>query len=420
PQTLEEIKEKLPNITVKVEEITNQPQVYQTCFVAGTCADIVYHDNMMSKYYDEGVILELTDYYERDGLDHDNDFYHGLGLTRWKGKLYGVPHMFETAVIFYNRDLVEKYWGKDLWEAFPDGNWELEDFTEVAQACTVDTDGDGKIDQWGAYFYHRSYYYGMEWFSWTVGDGIFDIENVKYNFTSDGPRRAAHYFLDAVKGPKPWIISQEDYSEVTKAAGVTFPFMAQKTAMRHRMCTDTGRIIGTVGPGDGSKGFRWDIFHSPNIDGKQAVTRAGGHPNNIAKSTKYPDEAWAICRELGTSIGQKWIGRTKMAVPCYRKDPTLRGELIVGVPKHDNVILDCVEQKGGYGDHLRFHNESEARQMFQKEMDLLYAMPYEQAKKELDNVLARLEEEMNKITDYGGEPKPYVGLQFPFRPGQVL
>jgi hypothetical protein len=186
------------------------------------------------------------------------------------------------------------------------------------------------------------------------------------------------------------------------------------------MSTDTGRLIGTVGPGDESGAFRWDIFHLPNFGGNQAVTRAGGHPNCISKATKYPDDCWVVCREMGTSLGQKYIARTKMSVPCYRKDPQMRKELEVGTPEHDTVLMAVVEEKGGYGDHMRFHNEAECRRMYQNEMDLIFTEPYEEAKARLDELNVKLEEEMNAIVDYGGGDKPYAGLPFPFTPGQTI
>ena len=419
PDSIKELKDLYPNVTVKLEELADATMPYRTCYVAGTCADITYHNNEFSKYYDEGVILELTDYYERDGIDFYEDFFHGLALCLWKGKLYGVPHMFETCVLFYNRDMIEERWGKDLWEAFPDGNWDIEDMVEVSKACARDTSGDGAIDEFGLYCFHRHYYYGMETQSWTRGGGIFDIDNVKYNFTGEHQRASAHFFLDNIRGPDASFIGEEDYAEINKASAVTFPFMAQKTAMRIRMCTDAGRIINSVGPGDGSEGFRWDIFHLPNVGGNQAVTRAGGHPTNISKSTEYPDEAWNVCRELGTSLGQKYIARTKMSTPCYRKDPDLMKEYIVGVPEHDVTMVDVVTKKGGYGDHLRFHNEGECRAIFTKAFDLLYNMPYNEAKAQMDDVLAKVEEEMNAVVDYGGGDKPYAGLPFPFQPEEL-
>ena len=161
PPTLEELKDIIPHVTVELQEVADSVQYYQTCFPAGTCPDLVYHENFFTQYYDADAILELSDYYDADGIDFYEDFYHGLALCLWKGKIYGVPHMFETCVLFYNRDLVEEYWGQDLWEAFPDGNWDLEDMVEVAKACTQDTSGDGQVDQWALFVNHRHYYYGM-------------------------------------------------------------------------------------------------------------------------------------------------------------------------------------------------------------------------------------------------------------------
>jgi ABC-type glycerol-3-phosphate transport system substrate-binding protein len=327
--------------------------------------------------------------------------------------------MFETCVLFYNKDMITEYWGQDLWEAFPDGNWEVDDMVEVGRACTQDTTGDGNIDQWGLFVNHRHYYYGMETQSWTRGGSIFDIDNVRYDWTSDISRECAHFMLDSVRGPEAFMIGMEDYAEVNQAANVGFPLMAQKTAMRIRMSTDTGRIIGTVGVNEDAQ-FQWDIFHLPNYQGQQAITRAGGHPTCVAKSTEHPDEAWEICKHLGTSIGQKHICRTKMACIAYPADESLFDELVVGEPAHDNVLMDCVMKKGGYGDHMRFHNEGECRRMYQNEMDLLFTEPYEDAKARLDAVNVKLEEEMNEIVDYGTGEKPYAGLPFPFRPGQVI
>jgi multiple sugar transport system substrate-binding protein len=420
PPAVEELKELYPHITIELQEIPYSEEYYTTCFAAQTCGDIEYHFNHFTLYYDEGLILELTPYYEADGLDFYDDFYHGLALCLWKGKIYGVPHMFETCMMMYNKDMVEQYYGQDLWEAFPDGNWEMEDMVEVSKACTQDTDGDGVIDQWGLYIYHRSYYYGMETQSWTRRDGIFDIDNVQFNFTGDGSRAASHFLLDAVRGPEAFCISQEDYGEINQAANVAFPMMAEKVAMRIRMSPDVGRLLGTVGPGDETGDFRWDLFYLPNWQGQQAITRAGGHPTCITSATEHPDDAWIVCRELGTSLGQKYIAETKMSIPCYRKDPELRKTLETGNPEHLEVLMGVVENKGGYGDHMRFHNENEPRRMYSNEMDLIYTEPYEEAKARLDETLEKLESDMNEVVDYGGGEKPYAGLPFPFQPGQAI
>ena len=409
PQIAEDFKDVMPNVTIKLEEVGygETEQKYPTTLVAGTAADILYHMNFMSKFYDEGLILDLTPRYDVDGIDFQKDFYHGLGINEWGGKLYGFPHMFESCIMLYNVDMVKEYWGKDLWEAFPDGNWDISDMIQVAKACTQDLDGDGKTDQWGLYIYHRSYYYGYETQSWTRGDNIFDIQNMKYNFTSDIVRQISHDLCDWVRKDG-FVISQEDYSEVTKAAAVSFPFLAGKVAMRIRMSPDVGRAL------KAAPEFNWDLFYLPNSGSNQAVTRAGGHGNNVYARTKVPDEAWEVVKFMGMSPGQKYLADTRNSLPVYRKDSSLRETFLRGEPPHDDVLFGVLENKGGYGDHMRFHNESECLNLFQNKLDLLYNEPYEEAASKLDQYMADVEKEMNAIVDYGDE-LPFKGVQFPFK-----
>lgn len=411
PDIVKDFQDENPNVTIKLEEVPyGEAQTkYQTTLVAGTAADILYHMNFMSQYYVEDLILELDDRFDADGLDFDADFYHGLGLNSWAGKIYGFPHMYETCLILYNVDMIKEHWGKDLWEAFPDGKWDVTDMIEIAKACTVDTSGDGNIDQWGLYIYHRSYYYGMETQGWSRGDSIFDVQNMKYNFTSDTIKQVSQDLFSWVRKDG-FCIGQEDYGEITKATGAAAPFFAGKVGMRVRMSPDVGRGLSTIGDK-----FNWDLFYLPGYGDHEAVTRAGGHGHNISANSKHPDEAWEFCKFLGTSPGMEYIAKTKLAVPVYRKDPSIRAKFEEGEPEHLNVIIGVLEDCGGYGDHLRFHNEGECLSLFQNKLDVLYNEPYEEAAAKLDQTMADVEAEMNAIIDYGDE-LPFQGLEFPFPP----
>jgi hypothetical protein len=79
------------------------------------------------------------------------------------------------------------------------------------------------------------------------------------------------------------------------------------------------------------------------------------------------------------------------------------------------VQIGVLEDRGGYGDHMRFNNEDELYRMFTTEVQKLYALPYEQAKGELDGMMQKLQDDMNKLVDYGSE-LPFQGIQFPFKP----
>ena len=408
PDCIKDFQDQNPNVTIELEEVPygEAETNYTPTLVAGTAADILYHMNFMSRYYDQGLILRLDDYMAADDIDYWNDFYLGLGIDDWAGKIYGFPHMFETYLVLYNKTMIEEHWGRDLWEAFPDGNWDEADMLEILDACTQDLNGDGKIDQWGMHKTHRSYYYGLETFPWTRGDNIFDVQNVKYNFTSPTVQKTARDLLRWVSKDH-YIIAQEDISEISAAAGMG-PFYSGFVGLHFRMSPDVGTALRTVGDR-----FEWDVFYLPNYGANQAITRAGGHGHNVAKSSKVPQEAYEFSKFLGTTPGMTYVAKTKVSIPIYRKDPSLRRLFETREPRHDHAIMGVLEDRAGYFDHMRFHNEGECLSLFINEMALLYTEPYEQASARLERTYARLEEEMNAIVDYGNE-LPFIGIRFPF------
>jgi len=410
PEVVKDFQDEFPNVNILLEEVpyAEAETKYSTTLAAGNAADILYHMNFMSKYYDEGVILDQTSLFEAAGLDYWNDFWQGLAINDWAGKIYGFPHMLHTCFFLYNKTLIEEYWGQDLWEAFPDGMWDITDMVEVAKACTQDTTGDGMIDKWGLYMYHRSWYYGYETLGWTKGDSVFDVQNVKFNFSSEVMDQVSHTLFDWVRKDK-FLISQEDYAEVNKAAGVGAPFYAGITALRHRLSGDVNRAISTVGDA-----FEWDLMYLPNDGDNLAVSEALGHGHNIAKSSKVANEAFEFVKFCGTTPGLQYLAKSKDSVPVYKKDPSLREMLETGGPEHTNVIIGTLEDRGGYGDHMRFHNEGECLSIFQNELDLLYNEPYEEAKPKLSQAMKDLEEQLNSIVDYG-DTLPWPDMEFPFR-----
>lgn len=60
------------------------------------------------------------------------------------GKLYGLPKDASAPVLYYNEDLFRKYH-----VPFPNSHWTWRDLLAAAQKLTVDTNGNGRINQWG-------------------------------------------------------------------------------------------------------------------------------------------------------------------------------------------------------------------------------------------------------------------------------
>lgn len=93
----------------------------------------------------KGLLEPLDDYIERDNYDLD-DFYpesiEGWGV--WNGRVLEIPTDIDIYAMYYNKDMFDKY---KL--PYPDETWDWDKYLEVAKKLTLDTNGDGVIDQWG-------------------------------------------------------------------------------------------------------------------------------------------------------------------------------------------------------------------------------------------------------------------------------
>lgn len=82
--------------------------------------------------------------------DEDFSFWSVKRETfSWRGSTYGIPIKPYFKYILYNKTLFEENGLKTPKEYYKEGKWDFDAFAEVGKALTMDTDGDGTIDQWG-------------------------------------------------------------------------------------------------------------------------------------------------------------------------------------------------------------------------------------------------------------------------------
>jgi multiple sugar transport system substrate-binding protein len=87
----------------------------------------------------EGVLQPVGDIVDRIGRDKFTQA--GLDAFTDGGEMYGVPMIGTSTVFWYRTDLAQ--------QAGLSGPTTWEELLAFAKALTVDTDGDGRIDQWG-------------------------------------------------------------------------------------------------------------------------------------------------------------------------------------------------------------------------------------------------------------------------------
>ena len=93
---------------------------------------------------DGGGVLDLAPYLPRAGVDLAGLDPTVLSIFRRGAAVYAVPRGYSPVVIAYNKDLFDR-----AGLPYPTDDWTWDDFLHVAHALTRDTDGDGRIDQWG-------------------------------------------------------------------------------------------------------------------------------------------------------------------------------------------------------------------------------------------------------------------------------
>ncbi len=144
---------------------------YSSAISTNSGPDVGYmYVEMFPTYIDAGAVEDLGKYL----TDEDYEKYTVLG-EQYKifGKNYGIAQSGPEACVatFYNTDILES-----IGEEAPK-NWE--DVMRIAKAATKDTDGDGKIDQYGvAQGWGQTFYQDLNWnwysYIYQAGGDIFD------------------------------------------------------------------------------------------------------------------------------------------------------------------------------------------------------------------------------------------------------
>ena len=91
------------------------------------------------------AVLSLDNLARDDrGLALDDYFPGVVEANRYRGQLYGLPYVCSPTVVYYNPTSFARSGMK-----VPSPDWDWQRFAQLAKALNRDTDGDGKVDQWG-------------------------------------------------------------------------------------------------------------------------------------------------------------------------------------------------------------------------------------------------------------------------------
>jgi multiple sugar transport system substrate-binding protein len=280
-ELIQKFQQENPNIEVSMQNY--KPADYwpkiSAMAASGEMPDVF---DMSSGFVDEwaskGLLYDLQKLVDRD-IKKDDYFTSVFNAVRYpdkeKGNMHAFPYAWVTTVLYYNKDMFDK-----AQLAYPNDKWTWDDYLNAAKKLTIDTNNDGKPDQWGTWQYGR--YAQIEpWLYQNNGD-ILNPDKTQFTINENGKETLQFLTNLTTKykvSPTPKEmkgIKQEDIFPLGKAAmWVDGSFMIDNNR----------KVIGEK--------FKWGMTTVPKGPHfKDQVTY--GWPDNlaIAKKTKHAEEAW--------------------------------------------------------------------------------------------------------------------------------
>ena len=131
----------ISGIPVKIEVVdwNNYWTLLEAGARGGELPDVFWcHSNTVQMYMENDLLLDLTPYVEKDGIDM-SQYYEGITelYTRSDGKIFALPKDHDTLALLYNKAIFDKYE-----VAYPTDDWTWQDMYEAAKQITEKSGGD--------------------------------------------------------------------------------------------------------------------------------------------------------------------------------------------------------------------------------------------------------------------------------------
>lgn len=270
---------------------------YQAECAARRMPDVVkLHNFSLTMFFELGCAADLTPFIEREGPGFLKTWYDTpIKTLSHKGRVMAMPGDFMSMVLIYNRELFR---AAGLDPARPPQNWT--EFLDYAKRLTRDTDGDGRVDQWG--------------FSIPAakGPGLpLRVAPIVWSFgadflTPDGRRSAmdTREFREAFT----YIVELATVHRVVPPGATTFGPGDVRTQMAHRrvaMKVGSGwsyPIINAISPGLNAAET---LEAAPVPVGRKKITAAWLSGWIMSPHTRHPDAAWKFAKFLSSKETEK-------------------------------------------------------------------------------------------------------------------
>jgi multiple sugar transport system substrate-binding protein len=295
-------------------------------FAAGTPADLILLNyRRYASSAARGQLAPLGDFLASSQLVSERDFYpQALAPFRWQGKLMCIPQNLSSLVVYYNKRLFD-----EAKLSYPGDTWTWDDFLKAAKALTRDTNGDGRMDQYGL---------GTEIsilrvapFIWSHGGELVD------NYSS--PTRLTIDWLESMEAIR-WFVDLGVRHRVT-------PMEAEEKALDSETRFKNGTTAMFLNSRRGVPAYRgitlfdWDVAALPRSKKPAGILHSDAYC--MPSAAKNKDGIWKFIEYANSPEGQAVMartGRTVPSLPAVAKSPDFLDPQ--AQPRNSRVFLDTL------------------------------------------------------------------------------
>jgi multiple sugar transport system substrate-binding protein len=289
-----------PNVKVKVE-VSDWDSYWtklNTLIAGGTPPDVFAMDApLYLDWQSRGALLNLQPYIDANPGFMDGFYPQTLSAYKLADGYYGLPRDFQTVAVFYNKDMFDAAGVK-----YPSADWTYDDMLDTAKQLTKDTNGDGKIDQYGMW----TDTWDMELFwseaIWAYGGEILSPDHTK-TLIGEGGARDAWKMIDSFykAGAMPGPTASAEYGPDLFQAGVSAMTTIGHWAVPAYVATKLN--FGVAPMPRGPKG---------------AATSVNSAGFVISKDSKNAQAAFEFIKFALSAAGQKRLAELGFAIPVLK------------------------------------------------------------------------------------------------------
>ncbi len=318
-EIIAKFEETYPHITVELESVEGDDYYGRllTYAAAGNPPDIIQiGDDALPQFVEEGALQPLDNFIGGEQPLDLSIYLSGLlSPGQWQDQQYLLPKDYSPIAIYYNKKIFDEHG-----IAYPEDGWTWAEFLEIAQALTVDTNGDGSIDTWGVQL-PATWTSGFEYWVVAANGQLVSSDGKSFVGYLDSPEvvEAVQFYADLYNthqvAPLP--------KDLTKFGGANSEFDDGQAAMR---------IFG-----------RWPqagLLENPNVElGVVGVPQHTAQNNvlfwggfGVSQGSQNSEAAWLFLRfYIGEEGSQVWKDWALPAVASVATEAGLTEDPIEGV-----------------------------------------------------------------------------------------